>query len=311
VSTAFRSATRRVPWLDEPLRSPVHLRLAAPGEAGEWPAWTTPRETAAETQWYRIDWAWADPRSEQDEPKPVRGNPWDAFLALGDLPIDDFPRRALSFAKRWGVLMLCPEHGLPASHAATCAAIVYLPDWQGSESLLRWLIYVKWARSIMRAAASLHQGVALTSEHLEELRLDGAFAPREDDIDGQRWALAWLVNRWLQVANVRPILTWGKFPLIGTGDRSAPPRVRLSHGGSIFGVLAVQLATSAAAREPRAEIETCHQCGEPVVRRRRSRSNFRVFCDKPACRRARARLNKRDQRAGLYRWRHSKNERGG
>ena len=69
------------------------------GEAGEWVAWRVRAPG-------NVDYGFA--RGERPEGCLA------GFLALEEAPLEDFP----AFVRRWGVLGICAEHGLPGMHDA-------------------------------------------------------------------------------------------------------------------------------------------------------------------------------------------------
>ena len=71
------------------------------GEAGEWVAWRVRAPG-------NVDYGFA--RGERPDGCLA------GFLALEEAPLEDFP----AFVRRWGVLGICAEHGLPGMHDA-CA----------------------------------------------------------------------------------------------------------------------------------------------------------------------------------------------
>jgi hypothetical protein len=303
-SSGIATSTQDLPWRTRGIQVPQHLRLVAGAAAETWPEWVRTPNWHPPELW--LQWAWPDPRNPDVPAQYVRGDVWKAFLDLGNANPHAFAQKVLRFAKRWGVLGLCDLHHLPASHAVECMAEIYSPDWAGREDVRYWGVYVHWARAILSAAKILHDGGRLQDSNLVGLYIDQVLLPRDNDVEGQKWFISWQADRWLQLAGVRPIFTWGRFSLGSYRSLSQEPRVELYHGGTIFGVLAVQLAFATAARQPDTGLYTCHNCGRPVARARGGRAAYRKFCDAPQCVRVRNRLNQRDRRAGIRRWRHSR-----
>lgn len=248
-------------------------------------------------------------------PQPVLKRALDAFIKLTEGLDGDLPKRVRAFAQRYGVLGLCTQHELPAGHNSGCALRLGNEAWPaGYERIDDWRFYSQQARLIVRVAAQLHMDLLVPDDLMSQL----AWADLKEDstpvwpnsgspeqlhdpkfaamwwsstMERQRQTVCEVTNVWLALGGVRPSLYWF----------DSPPRTIFSGGSWLFGVLAIQLAY-AVAKQPSREFDTCTACGQPITGRRLTREGYRAFCDKPECRRARARLAKRDQRAGLQRW---------
>jgi hypothetical protein len=279
---------------------PGFTTLCASGEAASWPAGIIPRPLHV-ARWYRLLWANATP----DAPMPaaIDGDPLSSFVKLASAPLGRVPRYVLAFARRWGVLGLCPLHELPAAHDPRCRATIEDPTWAGSEEVAHWLAWARLADAIVDAIDTLQDERPLLRD-LERRALPNWPYPLGEDVQGQRFALARMLNRWLEWGGVRLVPKWGRFDMERRDALAAAGSLNVDAGGTAFGKLALSLTSRMASHRP-PPIELCHVCGEPVGRKRRGRTGMRVFCGKPACRREGWRLAKLDQRAGRHRWQHA------
>src|SRR5919198_6522733 len=84
--------------------------LAIPLQANRQPASVTLARPAGAPC---LTWGWRDsPEPIGREARPAAPECFWRFLDLADAPDDAI----LAFAREWGVLELCEQHGLPASH---------------------------------------------------------------------------------------------------------------------------------------------------------------------------------------------------
>ena len=145
-----------------------------------------------------------------------------AFLPLEEAPLRDFP----AFVRRWGVLGICVDHGLPGVHdACTPRSGENAQELFPRRSLTEgWTVPLRtyqepvatWRRMAGEIATVLRLGQALragkTGEGADLTRLFG------DDAEGlsgttravgeQRGRLGALINGWLDVVGVQPVLVW-------------------------------------------------------------------------------------------------------
>lgn len=219
-------------------------------------------------------WSWLDlPRHTRPGPGLL-----DQFVVLADAPAE----RILTYAQRWGVLLLC-EHHLPSSHnppplyMSQSGPMWCLPsrdpDNQCWELLEDWRHFARQARALLRVAVRLHEGrtgaAADWGTVYERPAQPGP--PGQGDLDAERLALTLLVNEWLVLGNVRPQFWWAE-------GRNAAPEIRLG-GEDLFGALAVQLALAISQTDG---LALCSACGSPYVPERRPRPDERHYC--AACR---------------------------
>ena len=216
----------------------------------------------------------------------------------------------LRFAARYGPLMLCGKHGLPASHNYpsrygqddACLPLGWLdrggPDDPG-EPLARWYYFVSMARSILELATALHAGDAIPRGAVRQLierdpaaeRLSGRreqdyidmvdvrVTTAASDREHAKREAAWAVDSWLELGNVRPELLW-----------SGEERL-LQLGADTFGALGIQLINAITAFS----IAACSHCGDLIPRFRKPQRGRRIYCEKPECKKWGARERKRKQ----------------
>lgn len=230
----------------------------------------------------------------------------DEFVLLTDA--DD--RDILRFARRWGVLAICAQHGLPSSHlprryiewlngeGALCrpAGGIASPFY---EPLSAWRYYAAVAVSVLDISARL--GAATPRPGPEKLWeplidfLPGGIVPgvvggrlaverarRLAPVNEQRSLLAEVVQRWLTLGDVQVQYAW-------RGDR---PHFDLG-GGNLFGALGTQLALAVARKDG---LAICDECGCFFVPKRAARPGAPRRC--PNCRdRAAKRESARRRRA--------------
>ena len=177
------------------------------GADGEWVAWRVRAPG-------NVDYGFA--RGERPE------GCLPAFLALEGAPLAEFP----GFVRKWGVLGICPEHGLPGVLTG-CAP----RDGESANDLFPrtsltegWTVPLRlyqepvaaWRELAGRLAAALRLGEALRAgepgERADLARLLGgeaeglAGSPRA--VGEQRVRLGALVNEWLEEAGAPPVFAW-------------------------------------------------------------------------------------------------------
>ncbi len=311
----MRSLARTLPLEPLPITIPKYVELAGrDGVPQTMPGW---QEFAFRLDREIMGLAWRSEGLGVDPERTPTPSVLDQFIKLREYPPDQFPTKALAFAHKWGVLGLCPRHWLPATHDPECA-FYFQRGACGFEPLEVWDFYVRQVCVIVRIAAALHQGQAVsyaewTCLYAEPAPPEGSFGlqaryfladplgadwqnplPLVTSLGDQRTYLMALVRRWLIAARVGPWPVW-------TADVPTP-QMQFDHGGTTFGLLALQLAF-AVMRVKRDALAVCDACGEPFTRALRGRrTNLRVWCSKPECRREAARITKRGQRAGNRRW---------
>ncbi len=198
------------------------------------------------------------------------------------------------YAYRWGPLGLCKEHRLPHTHTAPsrfvaqqfgglaahrepCAPSVRLHGggWQFSEPLSAWQSYARQARALLNIAARLHDGNPGERKDWKVLYEGFGVVPSARPrgialVLWERARLALFVSIWLELGNVRPVLTWwdeAAWVLAGPG----------LPGFGLFPALAVQLSLAVSATRGFA---TCSACGVWYPTGRQPAAGRRRYCDK-------------------------------
>lgn len=217
----------------------------------------------------------------------------DEFLRLGDASGTD----VLSFAQRWGVLGIC-KHDLPATHnppstglereEASRTGCMWLVSDSGNwyEPVKTWRRFARQARELVDMAARIYSR-----------RLRG------EAVQGEEWnRLMGQAMWWLAIGDVRPHIFWDSCrgrPSITLGSANMPRITVPEEGwGTLFGLLATQLAFIASNANGFDECDACHEL-RPVEKRPRVKGR-RWYCS--SCRadedkrRVLARERKRQQR---------------
>lgn len=208
------------------------------------------------------------------------------FIGLADGP----NTRVLAFAKRWGPLQICAEHGIPLSHAEgfryyPCLAptVEERPEWRW-ESLAAGRRYAGVARGCLEVAAKLRNGETGDAEDWQ--RIDALLKPGVPEhsqlgpinspfperimspeetkdpnwvVKRQRNALTRRAMYWLtELAHVGLRLSWD--------ERAGGPTIKLAGERSdLFGALGLQLLS---AMSGSGGFVTCSGCGAPYAPRR-------------------------------------------
>ncbi len=218
-----------------------------------------------------------------------RSNPW---VSSGPSLLQDFLRlgsadgsRIALFAKRWGVLRLCP-HGLPATHPPhlDASALVgrafrsprgefYLDPVDscvsfigpaGSESLEAWWTFSTYVAAILRVAGALH--TESDGDAPDWVRLLGSDWPITEQVPPHlvRHVLGSIVDQLLRVADVRVQFGW----------LQGPPEIAFTTH-SLVGALATQVALATARSDGMA---ICTACGHMYLPERRPALGRRNYC---------------------------------
>ena len=251
-------------------------------------SWRAPRPTQISVRDGQLVWD-APPRPGLGFlPRTVRSGAGmlEAFALLSEAGDEAI----LKYARKWGVLGLCAQHGKPMSHVPTRLW------WKGEldehpvckpagplrgpsrESIQRWRAYAAQAQAALDIAAELSRpGRPRTVdggrwEPLEELYPPGVMKPilRASDVPSQRRLLAAAVQEWLELGDAQMSFQW-------TGDR---PQYDLGTG-SLFGALALQLSLTVARLDA---LVICDACGRSYIPRRQNRPGVPRRCPDPECR---------------------------
>jgi len=230
----------------------------------------------------------------------------------------------LEFARKWGTLGICKEHGIPGCGEQLPGRGPCWPEqvrpYQGSEvkgSVWREPLRV-WHRIVVHANAmraigeSIQNGGAGSKldweriiipedrsvEHRDAL-LSKIMAETGTDHLGQPWKSArsarlrfsGIMESWLDLGNIRPCFDWER-------DRWA---IRSSIGAGLwplFGHLALNLAVAVAGGM---QSEICSFCGREYFPQRRPTRGQRNCCGDESCKRDYWRQNKRIKAARVER----------
>lgn len=242
---------------------------------------------------YVLTWRWGDPPDE-DPDRPPSKSPTllMEFTRLSDPKAGN--EAILAFARKWGVLELC-DHGLPCTHNHLqeyfmpnnwCSPNKYTDgERRYFESLRRWKYYAEQARAMLSIAACLRHG---NPGRKEDWRLIFRWSREEkhptnfhgEEYDIDKRLLIYLVNRWVALGNVRPILK-------SEGDCDF-----ITFDTNLFGKLAAQMMMVVGGTNG---LGYCSACGMPYAPQRQPKSSQRNYCQE--CReRAPWRDAKADQR---------------
>lgn len=216
----------------------------------------------------------------------------DAFVKLHD---DLEGKRVLRYARQYGPLGICADHDLPTSHnprpthLGGYQGIAYWCETRGYhgrntetgydawEPIAAWHLFARQAQAILDVAARLHE------EELPRIEDWEVIYERQPGVDPGRWKaraktasherhiLALILNEWLELGNVRPVISWRP---------QQSPAIELRAG--LFGVIAMQLVQVVART---VGLWTCSGCGHGYARETRPREgDERNYC--PGCRAA-------------------------
>jgi len=264
--------------------------------------WTTPAELRLDDG--RLAWT-----GNAGAVVTARSGMLESFALLADQSDD----RILHFAGDWGVLNICGQHGLPASHfpsrylewldedsGLVCRPAGGVVDPWLHEPLDAWRSYSQKAGVILNIGAKLAKArpeqapaamwvplIDFGPRHVVAGVIGGDIIPdhprRLADVRQQQGVLAMVVQDWLSLGDVQVHYTWDGHPHFDLG------------GGNLFGAIGVQLALAVAKRDG---LAICDECGEFFIPRRLNRPGSPRRCPKPECRdRAAKRESARRRRA--------------
>jgi len=224
----------------------------------------------------------------------------DDFIGLCDSTDTDGYRSAvLSFARSWGVLGICEQHGLPCSHSQPpfglnegvipCLPMLVTPlpaegpsAVQFWEPLSVWCAWSRKAKALVNIAAQLNQGRKASFEEwniVKDIRDTGLGETQEKpyvkDLQTARRELAWELDGWISIGQVRPRISWNRTP---SGWRFSLDAV--STGPNLFGLLALYIASEVGGTGKGSAI--CSSCTKWYRLERRLNPKNRNYC--PECR---------------------------
>lgn len=226
------------------------------------------------------------PRLEWRPGNPKESPPIDQCFPEFIRLVDASNVRVLEFARRWGVLGICP-HGLPKNHARRCEPLQLLegcsPCWNAWEPIAVWRDMAREAAAILDVTAALRAGRPasgqvwrnVTGPRFEQMPIPGvSWKSMETDMELQRYVLSTYASRWVKLAGITPHVRWD-------GDEEAPHAIWTVESsqhddfGFLFPTIAIQLA--AALISPLGPFR-CDSCGLAFLRRKRPQSGRRQYC---------------------------------
>jgi hypothetical protein len=208
---------------------------------------------------------------------------FDRFLDLADEADKDI----LRYANRWGVLKLCREHQHPVSDLREHPLVGDdgLPCSQVAEdeSTDAWRKWSRVAGSILQISQILDDGNLGKPEQWINIypRLSQLISLNDKDLrrnflnnaKRQKEEMAFCVNRWLEMGDVRPVLIWDD-------PAKTDPLLQLT-GSGLFGALALALLENVGGRYVIAACNGCRKFYNPEIR---PKSGQYRYC--PTCRKA-------------------------
>lgn len=258
-------------------------------------AWLVPDKVELRDQ----DLVYSGASREPVEPdrKAIREGVLGGFIRLTNAT----NKEVLEYARRWGVLGLCRDHGLPATHQMKTASadmitadpLIYLfnceqrnADGWIYEPLDRWKYFSEQVRTLITLALALHKGKLGEKEHWD-IVLGGPWGKPgyvrtmssntgeilhfEPSLVESKIRLSFVVNRWLAMTAVRPFFFWAEeYP-----DLELSPPFNLPKGHNLLSVLAVQAMLLI---NRSTDYSICAGCDKPFFLRRGQSSNRRSFC---------------------------------
>jgi hypothetical protein len=217
------------------------------------------------------------------------------FVKLADAPATAIA----AYARRWGVLQICPKHRRPGAywHRSEEGKACRPMGWPGEpyEPIARWRDCARHVRALLNVVAAVHLGELGRREDWDILyENDLVYAGDPHVLDDfnlkiARFVISWIIQGWLQLVHVMPFLDW---------NDPQHPTVRLG-GGRLTGAIALELLFITARTDG---LAICAACGIPYVPRpRRPRAGERTYCPdcgrkaavRDAARRYRAAVKKR------------------
>jgi hypothetical protein len=207
-------------------------------------------------------------------------NLWEEFLTL-DV---DAPQRVGAFARRWGVLGLCEDHGFPMNHlpvqpqprSETLSEFGFRcpparrDEGTWIEPLDGWKHWFGRATRLLRVVGRLAEGQSAPEADWRaacewpELGGDrGPWSPPRTPTE-QRAQLARTITNWLRLGQMRASVEWsGREPELFLG------------GAGLFGAIALQLALAVTRQQGFA---ICSECWKVYSVKRRPRVGLGRYC---------------------------------
>jgi len=235
---------------------------------------------------------------------PARVNLLEDFIQLADHKSDVIE----AFARRYGVLLLCERHNLPATHLMldpgdaveqkVSESVSYVGpsarhgfrdgcplrqtgDGRWWEPIREWRRLSREARAVLFVGSALHEGRDGNLDDWKVL-LD------DDQLDPDRIPASLEARWWVVCEHINDWLTWGRVQLrVARGAEG--PDVTIG-GNSLFAALALELMGTVGRRG----LATCYACGRPYFISRRPPAGRRNFCGDCGAKAA-SRYSKRDK----------------
>jgi DNA-directed RNA polymerase subunit RPC12/RpoP len=181
----------------------------------------------------------------------------------------------IAFAERYGALRLC-KHDLPASHnpgpnPVPVSGAVTWCDPTYREPVATWHLLAEQAEALLNIADAVHRGrPAADRDWATVYARSGKVAPwwTTGSVQLDRSILAQVVNEWLAIGDVRPMLR----------ARHDSTELAMVATGGLFGALALRIAAAVAATSV---VYLCDGCGKQIdmsERQRRPQAGKRAFC---------------------------------
>lgn len=235
--------------------------------------------------------------SEASERKTVllTGELLPEFIRLSnEIEPENFARKVVGFAQKWGNLDLCSEHQMPASHNYNCEPsipykrVILRPIDSSnisennqiySEPLSGWRNYSLFAKTLLNLTTNLQEGKLGEEEDWQTLHSIGFLGwshaekrkeknYQENLLQFEKMLVSDGVNQWLALGNLRPEIKWYNNN-ITIGFNSA------SSYGSLFAYLALQIMLAIGRQDG---LAICSTCGIPYIPDRKPDDKKRRFC---------------------------------
>ena len=221
-----------------------------------------PAPIAVELEDEHLFWCYADnwARTLEVTPRHMR-HLFADFIKLAE-PENSTADDILKFARRWGVLNLC-EHGLPSSHILGPAfqeGFNYVrceppqrEDGMYYEPLAMWRLYARRIKALDNIITNRRRPEKVGVQDWQVVTdwlpsLSGAKQTDED-------RLALVINRVLEIADVRPLFAWRENELVFTLASISDSRLSLLTGLMIWAALNHRFSDL---------FTTCAACSAPV-----------------------------------------------
>jgi hypothetical protein len=241
-----------------------------------------------------LSWLWVPPWASSDDKKVKRRVAYREAkpgMLAGFLRLHSATDIAiLGYARRWGVLGLC-EHWLPCSHnqypygahdgVRSCLPMLTSPPEGSSfrlrEPLAAWRVWSQKAQALINIGARLNQGKIAGVEDWQALKElpSSPFGtePFMESVAMARDQLAFELDGWISIGQVRPRISWRK-------DQARFSLDAVSSGPNLFGLLALNIAVAIAAGHGEQGLAVCSACGLSYIPDRRPNPDRRNYCEK-------------------------------